>query len=151
MASADGKKAKVESQGVVGIKGDKGDFSDFSFKEGTTQTVKLQDIFIQEKGKDALKKLNDTEAHPVAKVKGGAKGKKKAASKGKAKTGKKSVESAEVRKQTDKILKYTPSKSAGKKEGTPQKGKASAAKRSVSKKTPSMPSPGGKKSTRTTD
>lgn len=50
-------------------------------------------------------------------------------------------------------MKYTPSKSAGKKE-TPQKGKASAAKKSttVSKKqTPAMPSPGGKKSTKTTD
>jgi hypothetical protein len=32
----DGKKVKVESQGVVGIKGDKGDFSDYSFKEGTS-------------------------------------------------------------------------------------------------------------------
>ena len=82
--------------------------------------MKFQDIFIQEKGKDALKKLNEAEAHPAAaKVKGGAKGKKKAASKAKAKGGKKSAESGDVRKHVDKILKYTPSKSAGKKEGTP--------------------------------
>jgi hypothetical protein len=46
-------------------------------------------------------------------------------------------------------LKYTPSKSAGKKD-TPQKGKAST-KRSVSKKTPALPSPSGKQSTKTTD
>jgi len=138
----------------VNIKGDKGDFSDFAFKEGTTNTVSLQDIFVQEKGKDALKKRSEEAAHSAPKVKGGAKGKKKAASKSAAKKGaaKKSAEpSGEVRKSVDKLLKYTPSKSAGKKEGTPQKGKASAAKRSVSKKTPSMPSPGGKKSTRTTD
>ena len=115
------KKAKVEAQGVVGFKGDKGDFSDFSFKEGTTAIVKLNDIFIQEKGKDALKKLSEPEVQQAAaKVKGGAKGKKKAASKTKgAKAGKKSTESTEVRKHVDKILKYTPSKSAGKKEGTP--------------------------------
>lgn len=101
-----------------------------------------------EKGKDALKKLTEHgEGH--AKVKGGAKGKKKAAAK-KGKAAKKSVESAEVRKSVDKIIKYTPSKSAGKKE-TPQKVGKVSAKRSVSKKTPAMPSPGGKKSTRTTD
>lgn len=46
-------------------------------------------------------------------------------------------------------MKYTPSKSAGKKE-TPQKGKIST-KRSVSKKTPALPSPSGKQSTKTTD
>lgn len=64
--------------------------------------------------------------------------------------GKKSVESAgESRKTVEKILKYTPSKSAGKKE-TPQKGKIST-KRSVSKKTPALPSPSGKQSTKTTD
>ncbi len=74
---------KVEGQGVVNIKGDKGDFSDFAFKEGSTHTVPLQDIFIQEKGKDALKKLTTSEAHShsAPKVKGGAKGKKKAGSK----------------------------------------------------------------------
>jgi len=143
------KKAKVEAQGVVSLKGEKGDFSDFSFKEGNTNVVKLQDIFIQEKGKDALKKLDEHQAQPAAaKVKGGAKGKKKAASKSK-KVEKKS-ESTDVRKQVGKIVKYTPSKSAGKKDGTPQK---SAAKRSTSKKTPAMPSPGGtgKGTAKTTD
>jgi len=87
-------------------------------------------------------------------VKGGAKGKKKAASKGKGKSVKKSVEPAgEVRQTVGKILKYTPNKSAGKKEVPAGKGRASAAKRSVSKKyTPSMPSPhNGKASTKTTD
>ena len=47
-------------------------------------------------------------------------------------------------------MKYTPSKSSGKKD-TPLKGKIST-KKSVGKKhTPAMPSPGGKKSTKTTD
>jgi len=51
---------KVEEKGVVALKGDKGgDFSDFTFKEGNTATVKLQDIFIQEKGKAALQKLSE--------------------------------------------------------------------------------------------
>ena len=68
-----------------------------------------------------MRKLNEDEKPSNApKVKGGAKGKKKAASKAAKKGGKKSVESTgEVRKTVDKILKYTPSKSAGKKEGTP--------------------------------
>lgn len=110
---------------------------------------------MSEKGKDALKKISETGERPSSsapKVKGGAKGKKKAASKKAKSAGKKSAEPAgDVKKHVDKILKYTPSKSAGKKE-TPSKGKAST-KRSVSKKhgTPSMPSPGGKQSTRTTD
>jgi hypothetical protein len=44
---SDGKKAKVEEKGIVQLKGDKGgDFSDFSFKEGTTATVKMADIYI---------------------------------------------------------------------------------------------------------
>lgn len=54
-------------------------------------------------------------------------------------------------------MKYTPGKSSSRKE-TPQKaasvGKTSAAKRSTTggkKQTPAMPSPGGKKSTKTTD
>lgn len=67
-----------------------------------------------------------------------------------------------MRKSVDKIVKYTPNKPSSRKE-TPQKsasvpataatGKVSA-KRSVSggkKQTPAMPSPGGKKSTKTTD
>lgn len=167
--SEGGKKAKVEEKGVVNMKGGaakKGDdeFTDFTFKEGSTNVLKMQDIFIQEKGKEALKKV--TEQHETAqaapKVKGGAKGKKKAASKAAAKeraAGKKSVESStaaaagDIQKKVSKVLKYTPSKSAGKKETTPQKGKVSA-KRSVAggkKQTPAMPSPGGKKSTKTTD
>jgi hypothetical protein len=68
-----------------------------------------------------LKKLSAADQPSAPKVKGGAKGKKKAASKSAAKKGvKKSAEPAgEVRKTVDKILKYTPSKSAGKKDGTP--------------------------------
>ena len=102
-----------------------------------------------------MKKLTETEHHIAAapRVKGGAKGKKKAASKSKAKAGKKSApeQTGEVAKRVEKILKYTPSKSTEKKGSTPQKGKVSA-KRSVAKKhTPAMPSPGGKKSTKTTD
>lgn len=48
-------------------------------------------------------------------------------------------------------MKFTPSK--GKKEGTPQKGGKISTKKpaSTTKKTPAMPSPGGKKSTKTTD
>lgn len=77
---------------------------------------------------------------------GGAKGKKKAASKA-AKKGKKGA--SEVKTSVEKIVSYTPGK--GKKE-TPQKGKVSAKKTISAKKgTPAMPSPGGKKSTKTTD
>ena len=85
--------------------------------------MRLQDIFVQEKGKDALKRLEESQtAVAQPKVKGGAKGKKKAASKSAAKktVGKKSTESADVRKSVDKILKYTPNKSSSRKE-TPQK------------------------------
>lgn len=136
------------------MKGDKGgDFSDFSFKEGNTQVVKLQDIFIQEKGKDALKRLSDADhaQSSAPRVKGGAKGKKKAASK---KGSKATAEkSGEVAKRVDKIVKYTPSKSSEKKTGsTPQKSGKISARRSTSKKhTPAMPSPGGRKSANTTD
>jgi len=102
-----------------------------------------------------LKKLSESDHATSAapRVKGGAKGKKKAASKAKGKAGKKAAPepTGEVAKRVDKILKYTPSKSAEKRGGTPQKGKVSA-KKSVGKKhTPAMPSPGGKKSTKTTD
>lgn len=140
---------KVEERGVVALKGDnRGDFADFAFKEGNTNVLKMQDIIVQEKGKDALKKASEAEAHGAAKVKGGAKGKKKAASKAKGK-GKKAEPSGEVSKTVQKVMKYTPSK--GKKEPTPQKGKVST-KKSVGKKhTPALPSPGGKKSTKTTD
>jgi hypothetical protein len=92
-------------------------------------------------------------------VKGGNKRTKKAASKADAKAsraGKKSVESAvDVKKTADKIAKYTPSKSVEKKV-TPVKGgkTAKVAKRSVTgtkKQAPVLPSPSGKKSTKTTD
>lgn len=138
-------KGKVE--GIVKIGSGKGDdFSDFSFKEGTTATLSLKDIFIQEKGKDASP-AKDTSAVP--KVKGGAKGKGKAV--------KKSAEkkTAGVSKSVEKVIKYTPSKSASAKKETPQKGAAGkqSAKKSVGgkKATPAMPSPGGKKSIKTTD
>jgi hypothetical protein len=103
---------KVEAQGVVSIKGDKGDFSDYGFKEGNTACVSLKDIFIQEKGKDSLKKVEAGEATSSApKVRGGAKGKKGAAKAAAKAKGKKSTEAGSVRKSIDKIIKYTPSKS----------------------------------------
>ena len=138
----------------------KGDeFVDFSFKEGNTAVLKIQDIFVQEKGKDALKKVQEDQAAP--KVKGGVKGKKKAASKSAAKkTVKKAAESADVRKSVDKIVKYTPNKPSSRKE-TPQKsqsvpaagGKTSAKRTATGQKKslPANPSPSGKKSTKTTD
>ena len=156
MADASGKKAKVDG-GIVKTGSGKGDeFNDFNFKEGNTATIRIQDIFVQEKGAAALKKLQENQGAPA--VKGGAKGKKKAASKSAAKKGAagKKAESADTRKTVDKVLKYTPNKPSSKKE-TPQKtapaGKVSARK-SVSggkKQTPAMPSPGGKQSTKTTD
>jgi hypothetical protein len=151
--STAGAKGKIEG-GIVKASAGKGDdFAEFSFKEGTTAVVALKDILVQEKGKDALPKAGEHAAVP--KVKGGAKGAKKAASKSAAKE-KKAAASADVKKTVEKVIKYTPSKSAGKKE-TPQKA-ASAGKQSAKKSTtggkkatPAMPSPGGKKSTKTTD
>ena len=122
MTAGDAKKAKVEG-GIVKAGTGKGEeFAEFSFKEGNTPVLKLQEIFVQEKGKDALKKLEHQE--PVAtaapKIKGGAKGKKKAASKSAARekkaAGKKSTETSEVRKSVDKVLKYTPNKPSSRKE-----------------------------------
>lgn len=86
------KKTKVEDKGVVSLKGTggkKGDdeFADFAFREDNTPVMKMQDIYIQEKGKDALKKRTEPETVAAPKVKGGAKGKKKAASKSAAKAG----------------------------------------------------------------
>ena len=148
-------KARVEG-GVVRVGSGKGDdFSDFSFKEGTTATVSLKEIFVQEKGAGAKQEA----AAPVPKVKGGAKGKAKAAAKASAKKAA-PAEGAEVRKTVEKVTKYTPSKTASAKKETPQKaGTASVGKKSVSKKsttggkkkTPAMPSPDGKKSKGTTD
>ena len=52
------KKAKVDA-GIVKAGAGKGDeFADFAFKEGNTATLKIQDIFVQEKGKDALNRMN---------------------------------------------------------------------------------------------
>ena len=52
-----GKKAKVDA-GIVKTGSGKGDeFVDFSFKEGHTATIKIQDIFVQEKGTTALNRL----------------------------------------------------------------------------------------------
>jgi len=141
-------KAKVEG-GVVRASTSKGDdFSDFSFKEGSTAVLSLKDIFVQEKGKDAAARV--AEGVPKVKtVKGGKKAASKSAAKEK-KGAKKSTEGAEVKKTVEKVLKYTPSKSAGKKE-TPQKASAKKSTTGGKKHTPAMPSPGGKKSTKTTD
>ena len=150
---SDGKKAKVEERGVVSLKGGAGkkgdeEFNDFAFKEGNTQVLKLQDIYKQEKGVEAFKRKSEKGESSAAPRVGGAKGKKKAASKAKAK-GKKSTSAGEVRTSVEKVVSYTPSKG---KKTTPQKGKVSTKKTiSAKKHTPSMPSPGGKKSTKTTD
>jgi hypothetical protein len=77
-----GKKSKV-TDGVVRATAGKGEeFSDFSFKEGHTAALSNKEIYVLEKGKDALKRIEESHEHPSAapKVKG-AKGKKKAASK----------------------------------------------------------------------
>jgi hypothetical protein len=138
-------KAKVES-GIVKASASKGeDFSDFSFKEGNTSVLSLKDIFVQEKGKEAASKASEG----VPKVKS-VKGAKKAASKSAAKkAAKKPSESADVKKIVDKVTKYTPSKSATKE--TPKKASAKKSTTGGKKQTPAMPSPGGKKSTKTTD
>jgi len=148
-------KAKVEG-GIVKASAAKGDdFSDFQFKEGSTAVLSLKDIFVQEKGKDAAAAAATAKAPEAAaapKVKGG-KAAAKAASKSAGKAKKAAVKKS-ADKTVEKVLKYTPSKSAGKKE-TPQKAAgASSAKKSTTggkKQTPAMPSPGGKKSTKTTD
>jgi hypothetical protein len=55
LSVSEGKKAKVDA-GIVKAGAAKGDeFAEFSFKEGNTPVMKLADIFVQEKGKDALK------------------------------------------------------------------------------------------------
>lgn len=151
-----GKKAKVEERGVVSLKGGAGkkgdeEFNDFSFKEGTTQVLKMQDIYKQEKGAEALKKRSDRGESASAPRVGGAKGKKKAAAKAK---GKKSTSAGapagQVQTSVEKVMSYTPSKG---KRTTPQKGKVSTKKTiSAKKHTPTIPSPGGKKSkTKTND
>ena len=126
-------KGKVD-QGIFKVgKGE--DFTDFGFKEGHTATMAMKDVFIQEKGADALKKREA----PAAKVKGASKVKK-----GKAR----SESPGSIRKKASKILKYSPKKD----EDTP-KGKASAKKSATKGKSSAMPTPaGGKKSQpKTTD
>lgn len=108
-------------------------FDAYGFKDGKSATVDLNSIFKQEKGADALRKL---QAGPVssgrAKVVGGAKGAKgarKAAGKG-------------VSGVVEKLSKFTPGD------------KKSAAKKSTARiltKAPTMQSPGGDKQTGTTD
>ena len=144
-------KARVEG-GIVRASAAKGDdFAEFSFKEGNTAVLSLKDIFVQEKGKDAAARVAESGAAPKVKS---VKGAKKAASKsaGKAAKGaKKSSEGAEVKKTVDKVLKYTPSKGASARKETPQKASAKKSTTGGKKQTPAMPSPGGKKSTKTTD
>lgn len=108
-------------------------FSAWTFKEGKTQTVDMNSIFKQEKGADALKKI---QAGPTsagkAKVVGGAK--KGAKGKGKVSGG--------VGAVVEKISKFTPGD------------KKSAAKKSTTRiltKAPTLQSPAGDKHAGTTD
>jgi len=118
------------SQGVVSF----GSGDSFSFKDGKSATVDLNVIFKQEKGVDALKKIQaGPSTGSKVNVKGGARGGKaikKASSKG-------------VGSTVEKLSKFTPG------------GKKSAAKKSVarilSKVAPSLQSPGGDKQAGTTD
>lgn len=130
-----GAKGSVAQHGVVA--GGKGD--DLGIKEGTTATVSIADIAAKER-KGSVKKSASTGG---VRVKGGAAGKRgaKAASKSAKKA---SAKKSEARTTVDKVLKYSDKKAST------SKGKQSA-KRSVSKKTPALPSPGGKKSQHTTD
>ena len=90
-------KANV-NQGVVPFSSGN-TFSSWTFKEGKTQTVDLNSIFKQEKGADALKKLQAGPASSgKAKVVGGA----KKGAKGKGKTG------SGVGAVVEKLAKYTP-------------------------------------------
>ena len=126
-------KGKVESQGVVA--GGKGD--DLNFKDGTTATLSISDIAERERKSSAKKSASVG----GVRVKGGVSAKRAAKSGSKVK--KASAKKSDVGKTVEKVLKVSDKKVA-------PKGKQSA-KRSVSKKTPALPSPGGKKSTHTTD
>lgn len=147
-----GGKGKIEANGILSLKagGKKGDdsFTDFSFKEGNTATVPLKDIFVQEKGQAAYKKITEPSAPAAAaKVAGGAKNKKKAAAKGAKKRPESAGNPDKVRNTLAKVINYKLSKTAEK--NTPKGGKASAARKT---KSPAMPTPSGKKSQgRTTD
>lgn len=122
------------SQGVVSFAS--GDvFSSYGFKEGKTQTVDMATIFKQEKGAEALKKLQGAPSGSVKpKVVGGAKGKKKAV---------KSAAKGDIKRMVEKIQKFTPG-------GKPATEKKSTG-RILSGKTPTLPSPGGDKEAGTTD
>lgn len=97
----------------------------------------MKDIFIQEKGADALKKREQ----PAAKVKAGGSKAKKAA-KGRTES------PGAARKKASKILKYSPKKE----DETPKKAGKASAKKSVGKRGSSaMPTPAGTKSTKTSD
>jgi hypothetical protein len=109
-------------------------FSGFSFKEGKTATVDLNSIFKQEKGADALRRLQaGPSASGKAKVVGGAK--KGAKGKGKGGSG--------IGGIIEKITKFTPGDK-----------KSAAAKKSTTRiltKAPTLASPGGDKHAGTTD
>jgi len=136
-------KGKVDNSSIVSLgKGD--DFDSYDFKEGKSATMRMADIYKQDKGTDFRR--SESSGAKVS-VKGGSKRSSKASSK---KAAAKKPAAGKVAESTEKIMKFTPAK-----EKTPAKGKSSsAAKKSVAGgkgKTPTMPSPGGKKSTRTTD
>jgi len=116
-------------QGVVSFASGN-NFNAWGFKEGKTPTVDMVSIFKQEKGADALKKVQAGPASSgKAKVVSGLAGRRG----GKAAKGR----SGEIKKMVEKISKYTPggNKSVTKKSTT----------RILSGKTPALPSPGGDK------
>lgn len=122
------------SQGVVSFASGN-TFNSWSFKEGKTQTVDLASIFKQEKGADALKKLQAGPASSSkAKVVGGAKRGAKAAKK---------AGGSNVGAIAEKLSKFTPGDK-----------KSAAAKKSTARiltKAPTLQSPGGDKQAGTTD
>jgi len=122
--TGDSKGANWGKNGIVSLKADAG------FREGSTHSVELKDIFVQEKGAQALKKREDHTSSSAPKV-SGAKGKRASKS-----ASKKSGSNTDLKK----VLKYTPKKD----------GKGSN-KASVAGKKHTMPSPHGKKSVQTTE
>jgi hypothetical protein len=121
------------SAGVVGFASG-ASFNGWSFKEGKTATVDITSIFKQEKGADALRRLQaGPSASGKARVVGGAK--KGAKGKGKAGSG--------VGGIVEKITKFTPGDK-----------RSAAAKKSTARiltKAPTLQSPGGEKHAGTTD
>ena len=108
-------------------------FNAWTFKEGKTATADMNSIFKQEKGADALKKIQaGPAATGKAKVIGGAR--KGAKGKGKVSGG--------VGATVEKLAKFTP----GEKRSTAKKSTAR-----ILSKAPTMQSPGGDKQTGTTD